>query len=387
MGWSFRLLQVAGIDIKIHITFFLILVLGAIPWGSVYGAQGAAFGVLLIILLFVCVTLHELGHSIVARIFGVPVREIILLPLGGVALLGRNPSKPLHELLIAVAGPLVNVVIAALLLLITGATAFLGILDPQGLVQGNPGAENVPMPPTPTTLLLWLLQANIALVLFNIIPAFPLDGGRVLRAILAMFMPYQRATQIASTVGQAIALGLGLIGVLSGNFLLILVAIFVFFGAGQENIEGQARTVLTTRRVGDAYNKYALTLTIGDRVSKVVDYILTSYQPDFAVLQGSRLIGIVTRDDVLRALANNTEDVYVTMIMRREIVRVSAQASLDEVRQLMTEKNERVVAVYDGETYLGLVSLEDIAEAFAVIAFQQRQQEARKAQQLRTSSD
>lgn len=378
MGWSFRILQVAGINIKVHATFFLILILGALPWGSQYGAQGAVFGVSLIILLFACVTLHELGHSIVAQLFGIPVREIILLPLGGVALLGRNPSKPIHELLIAIAGPLVNVVIAAILLLITGATAFLGILDPQGLVQGGEGMPSGAMPPSLTTLLLWLLQANIALVLFNMIPAFPLDGGRVLRAILAMFMPYQRATRIASQTGQIFALGFGLLGVLTGNFLLVLVAIFVFFGAGQENREGQAHTVLTTRRVGDAYNKYALTLAIGDRVSKVVDYILTSYQPDFAVMHGSDPIGIVTRDDVLQSLATTTQDAYVTMIMRRDIVRVDADTSLDEVRQTMSEKNQRVAAVYKDAIYLGLVSIEDIAEAFAVIAFQQRQQETAK---------
>ncbi len=375
MRRSFRLVKVAGIDIKVHITFFFILVLGALPWSSEYGLPGALFGMILILLLFVCVTLHELGHSLVAQLFDIPVREIILLPIGGVAFLGRNPSKPMQELLIAIAGPLVNVVIAALILLITGATAYVGMLDQQGTVQG------AALAPSFTTLMLWLLQANVALVIFNLIPALPLDGGRVLRAILAMSMTYQRATQIASAVGQTLAIGLGLLGLFAGNFLLILVAAFIFIGAGRENVEGQARTVLTTLRVGDAYNKHALRLEIGDRVSKVVDYILTSYQPDFAVMQGNNPIGIVTRDDVLRALDTTTEDVYVTMIMRREIVKVDASASLDAVRQLMSEKSVRVVAVYDGIAYLGLVSLEDIAEAFAVITFLQRQREAREVQQ------
>jgi len=375
MNRSFRLVRIAGIDIKIHITFFLILPLGALPWAGTYGLTGALFGVLLILLLFACVTLHELGHSIAARFFGIPVREIILLPIGGVAFLQRLPSKPLHELIIAVAGPLVNVVIAAALLILTGATAFLGMLGPQGTVQG------ATLDPSALTLLLWLLQANVALVLFNMLPAFPLDGGRALRAILAMFMTYQRATAIASNIGQLAAIGLGLFGIISGNFLLILVAAFIFFGAGQENREGQARTVLTTLRVGDAYNKHALRLNMGDRVSQVVDYILTSYQPDFAVMQGNAPIGIVTRDDVLRALDTNTQDVYVTSIMRREITKVDAGATLDQVRQMMSEQDVRVVAVYDGLTYLGLVSLEDIAEAFAVLTFLQRQQQARQTGQ------
>lgn len=368
MNWAFRFTRVAGIDIKIHVTFFLILVLGAIQWGGRFGAAGAFFGVLLMILLFVCVTLHELGHSLVAQRFGVPVREIVLLPLGGVALMARNPSKPLHELLIAAAGPLVNVLIAGALLAATGATSALDVLNGQGLVAGELPAPSFQL------LLIWLLAANVSLVLFNLIPAFPLDGGRMLRAVLAMTMSYQRATRIAAVIGQLIAVALGVYAFLSGNIVLGLVALFVFFGAGQENAEGQARTVLATRRVGDAYNKHALTLQIGDRVSKVADYILTSYQPDFAVMQSNQPIGIVTRDDVLRALAGEPGDGYVTGIMRRDVVRVDAGDSLEAVRELMNERGARIVAVYDRDAYLGLVSLDDIAEAFMLIAFQQRRQ-------------
>jgi Zn-dependent protease len=372
MNWSFRLARVAGIDIKVHISFFLILVLGAMQWGAPYGTAGALFGVLLMILLFACVTLHELGHSIVAMRFGIPVREIILLPLGGVALLTRNATRPLHELLIAAAGPLVNVAIAALLWA-AGAANGLGVLDGRGLLQGD-------LTPSFATLLVWLLAANISLVLFNLIPAFPLDGGRMLRAILAMFMSYRRATRIATAVGQLLAIGLGVFGVVSGNLILVLVAVFVFFGAGQENAEGQARTALTTLRVGDAYNKHALTLAIGDRLSKVVGYILTSYQPDFAVMQGSALLGVVTRHDVLRALASDARDVYVTGIMQRDVLKVDARLSLDEVRHALGEKGARVAAVYDGAAYLGLVSIEDISEAFAVLTFLQRQQDLGRAE-------
>lgn len=377
MGWSFRVARIAGIDIKIHLTFFLIVILGAIGGGAAYGVMGGLFGAALVLLLFLCVTLHELGHGIAARAFGIPVREIILLPLGGLALLGRNPTKAWHELVIAAAGPLVNVFIAALLLLVTGTAMAFGIFDLQTL-QLEPGAFPAP---SLQGLLLWLLQANIMLVLFNLIPAFPLDGGRMLRAALAMVLGFRRATRIATSLGQGIAVLLGIFGILSGNFLLALVAVFIFFGAGQENAEGQARTMLTTMRVGDAYNRHALTLQIGDRVSKVVDYILTSYQPDFAVMQGSHPIGIITRDDVLRALASDARDLYVTGIMQRDIVRVPATTTLDEVRQLMNERATRVVAVYDGETYLGLVSIEDISEAYAVLAFLQRQQEVRRAQE------
>lgn len=367
MLWSFSIGRIAGIAIKVHVTFFLILILGAVQWGQPYGAIGAVYGVVLMILLFVCVTLHELGHSLVAQRFGVAVREIVLLPLGGVALLERNATKPWQEFLIAAAGPLVNVVIAILLFGITGAAAAMGNFDGSALQLNSP--------PSISAMLVWLLQANIMLVLFNLIPAFPLDGGRMLRATLAMFLSYQRATRIATTIGQGIAILLGILGVTSGNFALVLVAVFVFFGAGQEHVEGQARTILQTKRVGDAYNRHALTLDIGDRVSRVVDYILTSYQPDFAVMQGMKLLGIVTRDDVFRALSNEARDIYVTGIMNRDFVHVPHTATLEEVRTIMMEKQARVVAVYDADNYLGLVSTEDISETFAVLAYKERQRQ------------
>lgn len=375
MNWSFRIARVRDIDIKIHITFFLILLLGAIQWaGSTPDnpAEGALFGVVLMILLFTCVTLHELGHSIAAQVFGIPVREIVLLPLGGVALISRNPDKPLHELIIALAGPAVNVVIAAILFVATGATLRATILDGRGTL-----GELISQPSL-ETLLLWLLAANITLVVFNMIPAFPLDGGRVFRAILAMFIGFPRATRIASAVGQVAAIGLGVFGFVSGNFILVLIAVFIFFGAGQETAHAMSKTVLRTRRVGDAYNKHALSLQVGDRVSRVVDYLLTSYQPDFAVMQGSRLLGVITREDVMLTLSSRPDDCYVTEIMQREFLRVDANKTLDEVRQLMSEQGARLAAVFDGADYLGLISIEDISEAFAVLSFLERQQQLRQ---------
>src|SRR5918998_1719063 len=339
MQWSFRVARVAGIDIKVHISFVLIVVLGALQWSGRHGLPGALFGALLILTLFVCVTLHELGHSLVAQRFNIPVRSIILLPLGGIAF------------------PLVNVVLAAALYGALGGLSSLTPLTEQGLVQGSTSD------PSLGTFLQWLLQANVSLVLSNLIPAFPLDGGRVFRAALWFALPFTRATAIAVIVGQLFALGFGVLGVISGNFLLVLVAVFIYFGAGQENAQAQARTMLKTQRVGDAYNKHALTLAVGDRVGRVIDYILTSYQPDFAVLQGSRLRGVVSREDVLRALAaaadeGAVQDMNVTTIMRRDVVGVDAGATLDDVRQVMGERGARLVAVHDGAPYLGLLGID-----------------------------
>ena len=375
MNWSFRVANIAGIPIRIHITFFLILLLGAYQWFGLTGTlNGAVFGVALMILLFVCVTLHELGHGLVARAFGVPVREIVLLPLGGIARMGKNPEKPTHELWIAIVGPAVNVIIAILLLVPLGLAVAPSLLNSRGLLPADLGNT-----PSLSTALLWLLAANVSLVVFNLIPAFPLDGGRIMRALLAMFMGYRKATRVAAAIGQFIAIILGLYGVLNSQFLLTLVAVFIFFGAGQETAAAEAKTVLDTLRVGDAYNKHALTLAVGDRLSRVVDYILTSYQPDFAVMQARNPIGIVTRNDVLATLASAPGDIFVTEIMQREFLKVDANKSLSEVRQVMEEKDTRIAAVYDGAAYLGLIGLEDIAEAFAIQTFVRRHERLKPA--------
>jgi Zn-dependent protease len=370
MKWAYRIARVSEIDIKIHISFVIIPILAGLEWGGSHGATGFAFGVAVILALFACVTLHELGHSLVAQRFKIPVREIVLLPIGGVAMLGKLPENPRQELLIAAAGPAVNVVIAALLVLVIGLGPGLAPLDGHGLVEGATPA------PSLATFLVWLLAANVTLVLFNLIPAFPLDGGRMLRAVLAMFTDYGRATSIAATIGQGAAVFLGILGVLSGNFVLALIAVFIFFGAGMESFQAKAKTVFTTRRIGDAYNKHALTLSPGDRVSTVVDYILTSYQPDFAVVLGNRLLGVVTREDVMRTLAAREDDPYVAEIMEREVVRVEAHDGLDDVQETMNERDVRLVAVFAGERYLGLVSREDLREALSVLVFERRRLEA-----------
>ena len=378
MNWSVKIAQIAGIPIKLHMTFFILVLLGAWQWAgrSADPVAGALFGATLIVALFACVVLHELGHSLMARRFGIETREILLLPLGGVAQLNKNPEQPRHELLIALAGPLVNVVIV-LLLVIIGLTPqvnlFTYLLDGRGLseILGTELSLN--------NLLLWLLSANMSLVLFNLIPAFPLDGGRVLRALLAMGLGFPRATRIAAAIGQLVAIGLGIFGLFSGNFLLVLVAIFIFVGATQETAVAESKVVLTTRRLGDAYNRHVLTLQNGDRLSRVVDYLLTSYQPDFAVMFGKKLLGIVTREQVMQALAAQPEDLYVSEIMTREFVKLDANLNLDEAREQLGTHGARVAAVYAGEDFLGLISIEDIQEAFSVLMFNQRHVELKQA--------
>lgn len=371
MKTSFRVASIAGIDINVHVTFGLILVFGAVQWGVPYGPRGALFGALLMVVLFACVVLHELAHSLVARAFGIPVRHITLLPIGGVSQMEKNPKTPAHEFIIAGVGPLVNLVIAGLLLVTTDVASTLAKTPPAELAKTmTPGLE---------TALLWLFMANFFLAAFNLIPAFPMDGGRMLRALLATFIGLTEATRIAAAVGQLLAMALGLFGLLSGNLLLVLVAVFIFFGAGQERAEEKARVVLGTTRVGDAYNKNAITLAPGTQVSQVVDHILTSYQPDFAVMQGTKLLGVVSRDDILRSLATELVDSYVTGIMHRDVLMVDAGLTLEEVREQMGATSQRLAAVYRGDAYLGLVSREDLAEALLVIGFSKAHEARQKA--------
>ena len=219
MRWSFKVASVAGTEVRIHLTFLLFVAWIGFSYYQVEGLPGAVQGVLFILSLFACVLLHEFGHAFAARGFGIATPDITLLPIGGVARLARIPDKPWQELVVAVAGPLVNVVIAAALIFVVHRSAELEHLQ----YLESPRVE----------LLSKLASVNVMLVLFNLIPAFPMDGGRILRALLAMAMPYSQATQVAAWIGQGLAVVFAIFG-LFGNPLLIFIAFFIFAGAQQE---------------------------------------------------------------------------------------------------------------------------------------------------------
>ena len=226
MRWSFKVASVAGTEVRIHLTFLLFVAWIGFSYYQVEGLPGAVQGVLFILSLFACVLLHEFGHAFAARGFGIATPDITLLPIGGVARLTRIPDKPWQELVVAIAGPLVNVVIAAALIFVVHSSAELEHLQ----YLESPRVE----------LLSKLASVNVMLVLFNLIPAFPMDGGRILRALLAMAMPYAQATQVAAWIGQGLAVVFGIFG-LFGNPLLIFIAFFIFAGAQQEAAIARAR--------------------------------------------------------------------------------------------------------------------------------------------------
>jgi len=233
---SATLLSVSGIKIKVHFTFFLLLVFVAFQWGLSNGLSGAVFGLVFTLSLFACVVLHELGHSFVARAYGIPVGQIVLLPIGGVSQLSKNPKNPVQEILIALAGPAVSVGLAFLFYFIAGADSVAS--------RGSFWEESAKPELSGTALGFWLLRSNAVLAAFNLIPAFPMDGGRVFRATLRLFLKEPRATVIASRVGKGFAVVFGMAGLIAGNMVLALVAVFLFFAA-----EGEASATMTRASV------------------------------------------------------------------------------------------------------------------------------------------
>ncbi|MFQ6101013.1 MAG: site-2 protease family protein [Anaerolineae bacterium] len=355
-----KLFTVRGIEVKIHITFPLILVWAAMQFGFLnegrFSLSGAVFGVVVTLLLFVCVVIHELSHSLTSARMGFPVHDIVLLPLGGVAQIERIPKRPGQELLMAIAGPLSNVVIAGVLI----AVGFLLGVDVNLRIDlTSLGWEDI---------LPYLIVTNAGLAVFNLIPAFPMDGGRVLRALLATMMSHARATALAVGVGQGLAWLLGLVGLLSSDFVLILIAIFVYAGAAQEGRMVQVKNVLQGLQVRQAFSRRALALSPDDPISRVADLTLESFQADFPVCDGERLVGLLTHTDVIRALKQRRPETPVREVMRAELPTVGLNDELFEVLQQMMETGLDALPVIDKGYFLGLLTRRDVNEVYRLLS-------------------
>ena len=366
MDGSIKLFRVWGIDIRMHLTFPLIVVWGAIQYGVLLGQgwAGAVFGIIVTLLLFVIVVLHELGHSYAALRYHVPVRRIVLLPIGGVAELERMPDKPSQELVVALAGPAVNFVLALLLWLVA-----------QGLRLGD---ELLPGPMLDlfergalaggAAIFRYVFIANLFLGIFNLVPAFPLDGGRVLRALLAMRMPYVRATSIAVSIGQATAWLFGLWGVLSGNFFTLILAVFVYMGAGQEGRVVQVRGVLAGIRVRQAFTSRVLALAPTDPIGRAVEATLQSFQADFPVCEDGRVVGLLTAGDLVQALRQQQEGVSVGAVMRREFPVAAPDEAVFDVQQRMGAAGLDAVPVVEYGRFVGMLTSRDVGELYQLLS-------------------
>jgi Zn-dependent protease/CBS domain-containing protein len=367
MKWSLKVGTVSGIDIKVHFTFIFVVIWAAAQGASgMGGSRGALFASLAILLLFVCVTLHELGHSLVALRLGIRVKDITLLPIGGLAQLESPPERPLQELLITLAGPMVNfglaIGLALLLILIGGSNWFFHFGYVPHLLMG---------PRSPLSLLVYLLGANLVLGVFNLIPAFPMDGGRVLRAILAMWISYPRATRIAVRVGQVMAVGLALAAFSPiGNWSLALVALFVFTGASYEDQAVRMRPLLRGLRVRHALpTRMARAVTVEDTLSQVMELSFQHQQRDFPVVRDGLLVGILSQAELLAAMRQGDGDLRAEQTMRRHFPTVSPDDLLLHAQQLIAQTGLSALPVFDQGHFLGLISLEDINRAYTNLSW------------------
>ncbi len=359
MTWSFPLGRVLGTEIRIHVTFLLLLAWIAIAHGSQGGTPAAIQGVIFICLIFACVVLHEFGHALAARRYGIATPDITLLPIGGVARLERIPEKPAEELVVALAGPAVNVVIALLLFVALGG------------VPPIEAMETLPQPQHP--LLARLFWVNVTLVVFNLIPAFPMDGGRVLRALLGYRLGHRRATEIAAMVGQVVAFGLGFVGLLGGAPLLVFVALFVWLGAGAEAQAVQLREMSRSMVAADAMITRFETLPVTARIEDAVEMLLTGAQTDFPVVDGGgRLRGILTRADMIRAQREAGGDSPVLDAMQREVPTVHHRAPLDRALETMQAASGPVGVLDGGGRLVGLLTQENLGELLLVEAARDR---------------
>jgi Zn-dependent protease/CBS domain-containing protein len=351
MKWSFKIGRILGIDVFLHATFLIILAFIAVAHWTAHGSLAAVVaGVGFFLALIMCVLLHEYGHALAARRFGIATRDITLLPIGGVARLERMPDKPLQELWVALAGPAVNVVIAAGLavwLTLTGSWEPLGSLS----TTGGGFAER-------------LLAVNVFLVLFNMIPAFPMDGGRVLRALLAMRMEYAKATRIAATVGRGLAVVFGFIGLFSNPFLLFI-AVFVWIGATQEAAATDAKATIGGLPVREAMLTDFRTLAPEDTLGDATRMLIEGSQQDFPVLDGDRVVGVLTHARLFEALHEHGEWTLVAEVMDRDFRTATADQSLDTVL-FESEPGSTVIPVLHHGEIVGLITAENLGELLMI---------------------
>ena len=351
MRWSFKIARVGGIDVRIHSTFFLLLAGIAYLYGLKGGASWAVNAVVIWLLVFLCVLLHELGHAFAAKAYGIPTVDITLLPIGGVARMERMPEKPVQELVVALAGPLVNVAIIILLSAI--------LLVTNGFDMSSLGGGG---------LLSILLLTNVMMVLFNLIPAFPLDGGRVLRALLATRMEYKRATQIAATIGQGLALALGIWAAFNGHIFIILIAIFIYMGAESEAAVVQMRSVTAGLPVSSAMVTRFVTLDHRSTLDQAIDVLLGTSQHEFPVLDDNGgFAGLLTKHDLLVGLRNSGPATPVTDVMLKGLPTVLPQTSFDRALGLIQSTGVPALPVLDNTGRLvGLFTPENVTELLMV---------------------
>ena len=360
---TIRVARIGGIAVDIHFTFVLVVL-----WGAFSGWQrGPVLGVLAILVLFGCVLLHELAHGLQARALGLVVRRVILLPIGGLALLETPPSKPWQELMIALAGPLLNLGLAAAaaLAILVVDPAFVFTADTLTRITLEPGIEG---------LLVYLLSSNLSLFLFNMPPAFPMDGGRVLRAGLALLTPYVVATRIAAWIGRGLAALMALMGVIGyfafglGWYLLLIAGgLFLYYGAYNEEVYVRRQWALARVEVGQIYQKRIETVSPWDSLTAALITKLFKYERILPVIVDERIVGLLGYDEAYK-FVNKSQAVTVAHAMRTDFPTLSLRDTLWVALQAMTTDHLTLLPVVEENRFRGVVSLDDIDQAWRLVS-------------------
>lgn len=355
-SWSIRLGKLFGIEVFIHWTFWLLIVwIFLMNLGSGRGFMQSLSGVLFILALFVCVVLHEFGHALAARRFGVSTKNITLYPIGGVASLEGMPEKPAQELLVAVIGPMVNITIAFILWLYLN---FSNQIPDFSALENSQNVTKLPF--------LWsLFFANIILAVFNLIPAFPMDGGRALRSLLSFWMDRTRATQIAAGIGQVLAVIFVFIGFFY-NFWLVFIGLFIFLGAGGEAAYEQTKSALSGLTVRDALMRRFTVLKPEDTLAQAVDALLNGQETEFVVAGADKPIGLLTRNEIIKGLSEQGKKAVVTAFMNPDFFVVSPETKLSDFFEQVLEKGQTVALVMEGKSLLGLIDRENVEEKLLI---------------------
>ncbi len=356
MRWSLRIGSVAGIGIFVHWSFLLIIGWVAFVFAMRGEGTGAmAAGILFVLALFGCVVLHELGHALAARRYDIPTRDITLLPIGGVARLERMPEEPSQEFWVAVAGPAVNVGIAA------GLAVLISLFG-----EFRPFAEIAWLGGDLSDFWLRLMWFNLILVGFNVLPAFPMDGGRILRSVLARKLDFVKATRIAASVGQGMAIFFGIVGLLYFSPFLILIAFFVYIGAQVESNSVQMTAMIRGLLVRDAMMRRFRTLAEEDELSVAVEQLLAGSQQEFPVVREGEVVGLLTRRDLVEALAERGRSERVAAVMRADYPVVEETELLEEVFHTMLQEGLSTLPVVRNGELVGLLTTENIGELVMV---------------------
>lgn len=349
MSWSFRIGRFFGIDVYMHFTFILLLgFIGLSYWMQTREVASALAGIGFFATLFACILLHEFGHALTARKFGVKTKDITLLPIGGLARLERMPDKPMQEFWVALAGPAVNVVIA---LSLFAYLYFSNQMEAFGQLSLTGGS-----------FIARIASVNVFLVLFNLLPAFPMDGGRVLRSLLATRMEYSDATAIAARIGQFLAIVFAFVGLFL-NPMLLFIALFVWIGAGQESEMARMKSALGGIPMQRLMITDFETLAPSDPLSRAVDFIIAGFQQEFPVIDANHsLVGLLTRSDLITALASKGPTVRVKEVMQREFQTAGATETAENVMAKLQQCGSGSLPILENDRLVGILTAENLSE-------------------------